>query len=222
MNSAANPDEEDSQEGTPQEGIPLKEDSQEGIPQKEDSHTEKDGSDSEEQESYPDEEKCLEILGEVGCSEEVIAHCRAVADLAVEIANLVLEADADLVMAGALLHDMGRARSHEIDHGIIGRQMAEELHLSHPVALIIERHIGAGLTKQEAEELGLPPKGYMPQSVEERIVAHADNLVNETGRRPVSDIVSIMVEEGKLKVARRIINLHNRLSEMCGLELDEL
>jgi len=173
-------------------------------------------------ESYPDEAKCLEILEEAGCSEDVISHCRAVAELAVEIANLVLEADVDLVRAGALLHDIGRARSHGIDHGIIGREMAEELELPHQVALIIERHIGAGLTKTEAEELGLPPRGYMPQSMEERIVAHADNLIDGTGRKSVTDMVSGMIEEGKRKVALRILNLHNRLSEMCGVELDEL
>ncbi len=173
-------------------------------------------------EEYPSEERCIEILKEAGCSEEVIAHCRAVADLAVDIANLVMHADVELVRAGALLHDVGRGRTHGIDHGIVGHQIADEIELPHQIALIIERHIGAGLTKAEAETLDLSPKGYMPQTVEERIVAHADNLIVGTERIAVSEVVSKMVEEGNLKAARRIINLHNRLSEMCGVELDEL
>ena len=43
---------------------------------------------------------------------------------------------------------------------------------------IIERHIGAGITEQEAEKLGLPKKSYVPQTLEEKIVAHADNLIS--------------------------------------------
>ena len=45
---------------------------------------------------------------------------------------------------------------------------------------IIERHIGAGITKDEAKILGLPEKSYVPQTLEEKIVAHADNLISGT------------------------------------------
>ena len=45
---------------------------------------------------------------------------------------------------------------------------------------IIERHIGAGITKEEAKSLGLPERSYMPQTLEEKIVAHADNLISGT------------------------------------------
>ena len=45
---------------------------------------------------------------------------------------------------------------------------------------IIERHIGAGITKKEAEELNLFEKSYVPETLEEKIVAHADNLISGT------------------------------------------
>jgi uncharacterized protein len=34
-----------------------------------------------------------------------------------------------LVEAGAILHDLGRAKSHEVDHGLVGAQMAKSLGL---------------------------------------------------------------------------------------------
>ena len=48
------------------------------------------------------------------------------------------------------------------------------------VVRIIERHIGAGITAEEAERLGLPKKDYIPQTPEEKIVSYADNLIKGT------------------------------------------
>ena len=42
------------------------------------------------------------------------------------------------------------------------------------------KHIGAGIPSDEAEILELPPGDYMPCTLEEKIVAHADNLINGT------------------------------------------
>ena len=44
--------------------------------------------------------------------------------------------------------------------------------------LIIERHIGAGITSSEAARLGLPEKDYLPLTREEKIVSYADNLIS--------------------------------------------
>ena len=40
----------------------------------------------------------------------------------------------------------------------------------------MQKHIGTGITKEEAEELGLPPRDYVPQTAEEIIVSFSDNL----------------------------------------------
>jgi uncharacterized protein len=42
---------------------------------------------------------------------------------------------------------------------------------------IIERHIGAGMTADECSLEGLLPRDCMPVTVEEKIVANADNLM---------------------------------------------
>ncbi|MDP3297033.1 MAG: hypothetical protein Q8N09_05485 [Thermodesulfovibrionia bacterium] len=42
----------------------------------------------------------------------------------------------------------------------------------------MEKHIRGGLTKDEAEELGLPVKDYSLKTLEEKIVIYADRLVD--------------------------------------------
>jgi uncharacterized protein len=88
-----------------------------------------------------------------------------------------------LVETGALLHDIGRSQSHEIDHVAIGAEIAEEVGLPEKVIHIIERHVGAGVPDDEAQELGLPKGHYVPETLEEKIVAYADKLC--AGRREV-------------------------------------
>ncbi|MFO7903160.1 MAG: HDIG domain-containing protein, partial [Pirellulaceae bacterium] len=47
---------------------------------------------------------------------KVINHCKAVRDVAVRIAEKA-DADIKLVEAGALLHDIGRGKTHSMNHG---------------------------------------------------------------------------------------------------------
>ena len=81
---------------------------------------------------------------------------------------------------GALLHDIGRSRTHGITHAVEGVEIARGYGYGDDVLNIIERHIGAGITKKEAEELNLFEKSYVPETLEEKIVAHADNLISGT------------------------------------------
>ncbi len=119
------------------------------------------------------------LLGRIGCDEHVQEHILAVRALALEIADsLKVPVDRDLVEQGAIFHDIGRAKTHGINHAIVGAEMARQMGVSEEVVRIIERHIGAGITKQEAKELGLPVKDYIPETLEEKIVAYADNLLN--------------------------------------------
>ncbi|GEM_PF-6199151 len=52
------------------------------------------------------------------------------------------------------------------------------------IVLITERHFAAGISREEAIRLGLPPKDYLPVSLEEKIVCHADNFTH--GDREIS------------------------------------
>ncbi len=79
-----------------------------------------------------------------------------------------------------MLHDIGRARTHAIDHGQVGAAIARGLGVPPEVARIIECHIGAGLTADECSLLRLIPRDCIPRTMEEKIVAHADNMVEGT------------------------------------------
>ncbi|UCG79528.1 MAG: TIGR00295 family protein [Nitrospirota bacterium] len=112
-----------------------------------------------------------------GCSDAVISHCIMVAEKALEIAgDISIPVDMELIKAGAVNHDIGRSKTSDIEHAVVGANIAREMGMDERVVRIIERHIGSGITKDEAEELGLPSKNYMPEAPEEMIVAYADNL----------------------------------------------
>ena len=145
--------------------------------------------------------------------ENVIDHCKAVYKKAMKIASNFDDVDEDLIRKGALLHDIGRSRTHGITHAVEGVKIAERYGYDEDVLNIIERHIGAGITESEAEKLGLPKKSYVPQTLEEKIVAHADNLVS--GSREVD--IDFVIEKWKRTIEdsddniERLIKLDNEL-----------
>ena len=97
--------------------------------------------------------------------------------MAQKIARNGTPVDVNLVTIGALLHDIGRAKTHEIEHAVVGAKIARSFDLPKPIVQIIEKHIGSGITAKEAARLGLPKRSYLPKSLEEKIVAYSDKLV---------------------------------------------
>ncbi|NOR48896.1 MAG: HDIG domain-containing protein [Methanosarcinaceae archaeon] len=126
----------------------------------------------------------VKILSDCGCAQNVIMHCLAVSSLSVSTAQELLASgknvDVELVRIGSVLHDLGRARTHAVDHAAVGAEMAEELGLDPRIVQIIKRHIGGGISRTEAKDLGLPDDDYIPVTIEEKIVAHCDNLMRGT------------------------------------------
>lgn len=173
----------------------------------------------------PTEDEAVILLEKVGCDRKVIEHCKAVKYFATRIAERLVkngvEVDVDLVNVGALLHDIGRARSQRIDHGVEGARMALDIGLDEPIIRIIERHIGAGIQEEEAERLGLPAKSYIPETIEEKIVAHADNMVLFK-KLPIQRTLDKLTKKGKDGSALMMKALHMELSELAGIDLDDL
>ena len=127
----------------------------------------------------------IEILRTAGCSPDVVAHCVRVSKTALAIADCVkFPVDSGLIGMGGLYHDIGRSRSHGIDHALAGVEIGKRLGFSDGLINIIERHIGAGISAMEVEWLGLPKKDYLPLTFEEKIVSYADNLINGVREMP--------------------------------------
>lgn len=169
---------------------------------------------------YPSDKECIAILREEGCTKRVVVHCATVRAVADEIASMIPEADPDLVVAGALLHDVGRSQTHSIMHAVIGAQIAEKRGLPAEIVEIIRRHTGAGIDPEDAAEMGLPPGDYIPRTIEQKIVAHADNLVSDNTVVTVSHSVEKLERKGAYRGARRVADLHEELSAAYGRDLD--
>jgi len=169
----------------------------------------------------PNSVQCHRLLREAGCSDEIINHCEAVRKVAIRIAKKA-HANIQLVEAGALLHDIGRSKTQGIMHGVEGAKIATELGLPLSIVNIIERHLGAGIPLEEAAMLGLPPKDYMPITLEEKIVAHADNLIENDREHPIEKEVEKALKKGHTKHAQRLLELHRELSERCGIDLNDI
>jgi len=162
------------------------------------------------------------FLRRSGCTADVIRHCKAVMNLALEIAERCkekgIDVDINLVKVGALLHDIGRSKTHSVDHAVVGAEIARSLELPPQIVSIIERHIGAGITADEAEKLGWPSGSYMPQTIEERIVAYADKLIESSRRVPINRTIQDF--ENKLgsnhPAVGRLKKLHEEMSGLLG------
>ena len=137
-----------------------------------------------------------------------------------EIANKLeakgLKINIELVEAGALLHDLGRSKTHTVDHAIVGAQIAQTIGLPEPVINIIKRHVGAGITAEEAKWLGWPKDNYMPQTLEEKVVSYADKLIDQSKRIPIETEIERLQKENKSEAAERVRKLHEEITSLLG------
>ena len=173
---------------------------------------------------YPDYSTCLTLLTDEGVSPGVLKHVKAVHRFSVIIGKRLIElgyrVNMPLLEAGALLHDIGRSKTHGLSHAITGCEIAERLGLPGDVISIIRNHIGAGITKEEAVEKGLPAQDFIPDALEEKIVAAADNLAFGENLQTIEQHKKNMLRQGVIEGAERCVTLHRELSQMCGLDLD--
>lgn len=160
-------------------------------------------------------DQALALLDEAGCSEDVQRHAAAVLDLAMAMARRT-EVDDDVVAAGALLHDVGRGFDHGTDHVPRGVSFLEENDVDERVVACVARHMGAGLQDEEAAELGWPEGTWSPQRMEEKIVAHADNLTAGTDYRDLDAVVADLEAKGLADVVPRMERLHGEIADVLG------
>lgn len=170
----------------------------------------------------------IELLRKAGVSEDDIQHCLLVAAKALEIAHRTGAAlDFELIGRGALFHDLGKAKTHAIEHGKLGAEMGKSLELPAAITDIMEKHIRGGLTEAEATELGLPVKDYRLKSMEEKIVIYADRLVDiitdgvvkadEEAEQRFEDILTTDIKYGKNDITlKRYLGYHREIQALMG------
>jgi uncharacterized protein len=157
-----------------------------------------------------------------GCSNGVIEHCINVTKVALRIANVFkakgYKVDVKLVEAGALLHDIGRGQTHGIEHGVVGGQTARKLGMPMELAHIIERHVGAGLTVDEARRNNLPRGSYIPETLEEKIVCYADKLIEGAHEVGIDSTIENFAEELGVDhpAIKRLKDLHAEMTAVIN------
>ncbi len=166
----------------------------------------------------PSREQAIEILLKHNCSQRVIEHCKAVADLAIQIANQLKaknhQIDLQLVEASALLHDLGRSKTHKVDHSIVGATLAKQEGLPEQIISIIKKHVGAGITDEEAKWLGWPKDNYIPQTLEEKVVCYADKCIDSNKQIPVQVTIQQLREENMEDAAERVRKLDLEITSL--------
>jgi len=170
----------------------------------------------------PTRREALNLLFKAGCSHRVVEHCERVAAFALKIAKACQRkhsnVDVKLVEISALLHDIGRSKTHSVDHALEGGKIARAFNLPESIAFIVERHAGGGIPREEAKKLGWPIRDFLPKTLEEKIVCYADKRVE--GLRIVSieeTVKAYAADLGKNHPAiQRIWELHREITALAG------
>ena len=172
----------------------------------------------------PSEGEAMAILAKHKVGPYIVRHCQAVA-MAAEIMAVEAErrgraVDREATVAGALLHDLGRTKSQTVRHGVEGAEILTNEGVDGKVVEIVRRHVGAGISPEEAKKLGLPDYDYIPRTIEERIVCFADKMVDADKVRPFGEEVHRFT--AKSHDVGRLLALKRGLADELGVDPEKL
>ncbi|WP_295729990.1 HDIG domain-containing metalloprotein [uncultured Muribaculum sp.] len=122
-------------------------------------------------------------------------HACQVADMAVALnESAALGLDPGMVRGAAMLHDIGICRTKApgihcfgdepyIRHGIIGAEILRAEGAPEEWARVAENHTGTGLTADDIaqQQLPLPERDFMPETLMEKLVCYADKFYSKSG-----------------------------------------
>ena len=122
-------------------------------------------------------------------------HACQVADMAVALNESAAHGlDPYMVRGAAMLHDIGICRTKApgihclgeepyIRHGIIGAEILREEGAPEEWARVAENHTGTGLTADDIiqQQLPLPERDFMPETILEKLVCYADKFYSKSG-----------------------------------------
>ncbi|MBN1544623.1 HDIG domain-containing protein [Candidatus Woesearchaeota archaeon] len=177
-----------------------------------------------------DEKSAIQILRKYAASErdfdKVLIHSRAVQKLALDVAQRISEQnnhikiDMEFIKTASLLHDIGRF-SHPpgketIKHGVAGADILRNEGIDERYIRVCERHLGAGIPKADIlkNNLPLPPKDYLPETIEEKIITYADNLLWGDKPKDSPTVIKRFTDELGENAGRRVKKLHDEIEDM--------
>lgn len=159
-------------------------------------------------------------------------HCVKVTELALKIIdhNQHLKIEKDIVIYGAMLHDIGiiKTTAPEIGcfgefpylaHTYLGRELLEKEGLK-DIAPICERHVGVGLTKEDIIKAGfpLPHRDMIPLTMEEKLVCYADKFYSKSDNHLVIPRTLEKIRKKILKYGPDKLQKFDELVELFGID----
>ncbi|HUH99465.1 MAG TPA: HDIG domain-containing protein [Nitrososphaerales archaeon] len=170
----------------------------------------------------PNAAQALALHKKYASNDRIVSHCKACARLS---ALLIEEAskngqslNAEAAVAAALLHDIGRTQTQLVTHGYVGARLLEKEGVDKVVVEIVRRHVGAGISEEEARQLGFPPGDYVPGTLEEKIVCFSDKMLDGDKARPLEEEVKRFVKKGH--DVERLKKLKQDVSAAIGTDAD--
>jgi uncharacterized protein len=157
----------------------------------------------------------------------LLQHSQAVAEKALEIARKHPEwaIDEQFLYEAALLHDIGIyltdapsihcfGQQPYISHGYLGAELLrQEGYEQH--ARVCERHTGTGLTKEDIRQnqLPIPERDYLPESLEEKIICFADKFYSKS--RPNEEKTPEQIRKSLAKFGEDAVKRWDELASYC-------
>jgi uncharacterized protein len=151
----------------------------------------------------------------------LVEHGKQVANKALAAARRVpeLKPDLEFIETAAMLHDIGIFQTDSpvlgcygkhpyICHGILGSELLKNKGCQ-KLALVCERHVGAGISVADIRQhnLPLPRRDMIPLTIEEQLICYADKFFSKNGNSPpaektIAEIIDDLSPYGPDKVRR--------------------
>lgn len=168
--------------------------------------------------------RALKLHRKYGSNDHIVGHCETVAKvcgiLVAALKERGVRVNEESVMMAALLHDIGRNRTQTVQHGFVGAEMVTAEGIDPATADIIRKHVGAGISGEEAGRLGFPEGDYVPRTIEEMVVCFADKMVDGGRVRPFEYEVNRFRAKGH--DVERLEKLRESLKEKLDEDPEEL
>jgi uncharacterized protein (TIGR00295 family) len=172
----------------------------------------------------PDAQQALALHRKYGSNDRTVSHCQACAKISRLLSEKAAGQGHDVNMeatnAGALLHDIGRSQTQLVSHGYVGAELLEKEDVDSVVVEIVRRHVGAGISAEEAVALKFPRGDYIPKTLEEKIVCFADKMLDGDRARPFEEEVKRFVKKGH--DVQRLRRLKDDVSAAVGGDAESL
>ncbi len=173
--------------------------------------------------SLPTEEKCLEIMQRYKMLPNIRAHSIQVRNVSAALVDHLRDdvpIDRDLVLCGALLHDIAKTRTietRELRHDLIGGKMLRELDLE-PLAEICESHVYIENFQIDGPLEEREIVFYADKRVKHDVVVSLDERVDDLAKRyGKNDKLKEMIRKNKTFV----LNVEKKIERYMTTKIDE-